>query len=152
MLAKLSPSQVTASELAGNPITDKLTSAPGNDAAIGGLKVVTERGWFAARPSGTEDVYKLYAESFDGPEHLARIQEEAQGDRRGRPGRLSQPQAGPVELVQDQNGLGRQHVRHGLEGVQHQLPHAGRIGRPHQQHQVVVAGHQRAVPHLRNLR
>jgi len=78
VLAKLSPSQVSASELAGSPITDKLTSAPGNGAAIGGLKVVTDRGWFAARPSGTEDVYKLYAESFDGPEHLARIQEEAQ--------------------------------------------------------------------------
>jgi len=77
VLSKLSPSQVTASELAGNPITDKLTSAPGNGAAIGGLKVVTDRGWFAARPSGTEDVYKLYAESFDGPEHLARIQDEA---------------------------------------------------------------------------
>ncbi len=77
VLSKLSPTQVTASELAGNPITDKLTSAPGNDAAIGGLKVVTDRGWFAARPSGTEDVYKLYAESFDGPEHLTRIQDEA---------------------------------------------------------------------------
>ncbi|HEX2902439.1 MAG TPA: phosphoglucomutase (alpha-D-glucose-1,6-bisphosphate-dependent) [Jatrophihabitans sp.] len=77
VLAKLSPEQVTADKLAGNPITAKLTSAPGNDAAIGGLKVVTDRGWFAARPSGTEDVYKLYAESFDGPEHLARIQEEA---------------------------------------------------------------------------
>ena len=77
VLAKLSPSQVSASTLAGDPITDRLTTAPGNGAAIGGLKVTTERGWFAARPSGTEDVYKLYAESFDGPDHLARIQDEA---------------------------------------------------------------------------
>jgi phosphoglucomutase len=77
VLAKLSPSQVTADTLAGDPITDRLTTAPGNGAAIGGLKVTTERGWFAARPSGTEDVYKLYAESFDGPDHLARIQDEA---------------------------------------------------------------------------
>ena len=79
VLAKLSPSQVTATELAGEPITAVLTSAPGNDAAIGGLKVVTASGWFAARPSGTEDVYKIYAESFHGPDHLARIQEEARG-------------------------------------------------------------------------
>ena len=78
MLAKLSPEQVSADTLAGDPITGKLTSAPGNGASIGGLKVTTDRGWFAARPSGTEDVYKLYAESFEGPEHLARIQEEAQ--------------------------------------------------------------------------
>ncbi|WP_250008560.1 phosphoglucomutase (alpha-D-glucose-1,6-bisphosphate-dependent) [Actinoplanes sp. M2I2] len=77
VLAKLSPEQVTAKELAGEPITAVLTTAPGNGAAIGGLKVVTEPGWFAARPSGTEDVYKIYAESFQGPEHLARIQEEA---------------------------------------------------------------------------
>ncbi|RKS67982.1 phosphoglucomutase [Motilibacter peucedani] len=76
-LAKLSPEQVTATELAGEPITAKLTKAPGNDAAIGGLKVTTQSGWFAARPSGTEDVYKIYAESFQGPEHLARIQDEA---------------------------------------------------------------------------
>ena len=66
-----------ASELAGEEILAKLTAAPGNDAPIGGLKVVAESGWFAARPSGTEDVYKLYAESFRGPEHLAAIQEEA---------------------------------------------------------------------------
>ena len=79
ILAKLSPSQVTAKELDGEPITAVLTSAPGNDAAIGGLKVTTESGWFAARPSGTEDVYKIYAESFKGPDHLARIQEEARG-------------------------------------------------------------------------
>ncbi|GAA4065934.1 phosphoglucomutase (alpha-D-glucose-1,6-bisphosphate-dependent) [Nonomuraea soli] len=77
VLAKLSPSDVTASELAGEPITDVLTRAPGNDAPIGGLKVSTESAWFAARPSGTEDVYKIYAESFKGPDHLARVQEEA---------------------------------------------------------------------------
>ncbi|GGQ61553.1 phosphoglucomutase (alpha-D-glucose-1,6-bisphosphate-dependent) [Couchioplanes azureus] len=77
ILGKLSPSQVSARELAGEPITAVLTTAPGNDAPIGGLKVVTESGWFAARPSGTEDVYKIYAESFRGPEALARIQEEA---------------------------------------------------------------------------
>jgi len=78
LLARLSPDQVTASSLAGDPITARLTKAPGNDAAIGGLKVTTDFGWFAARPSGTEDVYKLYAESFKGPQHLASIQEEAQ--------------------------------------------------------------------------
>ncbi|MDP9435509.1 MAG: phosphoglucomutase (alpha-D-glucose-1,6-bisphosphate-dependent) [Actinomycetota bacterium] len=76
-LGKLSPEQVTATELAGEPITARLTRAPGNDAPIGGLKVITASGWFAARPSGTEDVYKIYAESFSGPEHLARIQAEA---------------------------------------------------------------------------
>ncbi len=77
ILGKLSPEQVTATELAGEPITATLTTAPGNGAPIGGLKVVTQSGWFAARPSGTEDVYKIYAESFRGPDHLARIQEEA---------------------------------------------------------------------------
>ena len=77
VLADLSPEQVTATELAGEPIVARLTRAPGNDAAIGGLKVVTENGWFAARPSGTEDIYKIYAESFNGKEHLARIQQEA---------------------------------------------------------------------------
>jgi phosphoglucomutase len=77
ILGRLSPEQVTATELAGEPITATLTTAPGNGAPIGGLKVVTDSGWFAARPSGTEDVYKIYAESFQGPEHLARIQEEA---------------------------------------------------------------------------
>ena len=76
-LASLSPDQVTATELAGEAITAKLTPAPGNGAKIGGLKVTTENGWFAARPSGTEDVYKIYAESFLGPEHLALIQSEA---------------------------------------------------------------------------
>ena len=76
-LAALSPEDVSAEELAGEPITAKLTEAPGNGAAIGGLKVTTESAWFAARPSGTEDVYKIYAESFHGPEHLARVQEEA---------------------------------------------------------------------------
>ncbi|GIF03778.1 phosphoglucomutase (alpha-D-glucose-1,6-bisphosphate-dependent) [Actinoplanes siamensis] len=79
VLGRLSPEQVTAKELAGDPITAVLTSAPGNGAAIGGLKVVTGSGWFAARPSGTEDVYKIYAESFQGADHLARIQEEARG-------------------------------------------------------------------------
>ncbi|MEV8517063.1 phosphoglucomutase (alpha-D-glucose-1,6-bisphosphate-dependent) [Dactylosporangium sp. NPDC051484] len=79
VLGRLSPEQVSATSLAGEPITAKLTAAPGNGAAIGGLKVVTESGWFAARPSGTEDVYKVYAESFRGPEHLARIQDEARG-------------------------------------------------------------------------
>ena len=77
-LAKLSPSQVTAKELAGEPITAILTEAPGNHASIGGLKVTTANGWFAARPSGTEDVYKIYAESFLGEDHLKRIQTEAQ--------------------------------------------------------------------------
>ncbi len=76
-LAKLDPSAVSATELAGEPITAKLTSAPGNGAAIGGLKVTTESAWFAARPSGTEDVYKIYAESFRGPEHLKEVQEAA---------------------------------------------------------------------------
>jgi phosphoglucomutase len=77
VLSALSPDQVRAKELAGEPITVTLTTAPSNGAAIGGLKVCTESGWFAARPSGTEDVYKIYAESFRGPDHLARIQEEA---------------------------------------------------------------------------
>jgi phosphoglucomutase len=77
-LEKLSPADVRASDLAGEPILQMLTSAPGNGAAIGGLKVVTRNGWFAARPSGTEDVYKLYAESFNGEDHLRRIQTEAQ--------------------------------------------------------------------------
>jgi phosphoglucomutase len=74
VLAKLSAEQVTATELAGEPIVATLTRAPGNDAPIGGLKVVTENAWFAARPSGTEDVYKIYAESFKGPDHLAEVQ------------------------------------------------------------------------------
>jgi len=76
-LGKLSPDAVTATELAGEPITAKLSHAPGNGAAIGGLKVQTEHAWFAARPSGTEDVYKLYAESLVSPEHLAQVQAEA---------------------------------------------------------------------------
>jgi len=76
-LSKLSAEQVTATELAGEPITAKLTAAPGNGAALGGLKVTTANGWFAARPSGTEDVYKIYAESFLGPEHLAQVQQAA---------------------------------------------------------------------------
>jgi phosphoglucomutase len=78
VLLKLSPGDVHASELAGDPIQAMLTTAPGNGASIGGLKVVTAQGWFAARPSGTEEVYKLYAESFRGKDHLRRIQEEAQ--------------------------------------------------------------------------
>lgn len=77
VLAKLSPEQVSAKELAGDPIEAMLTRAPGNGAPIGGLKVTTRRGWFAARPSGTEDVYKIYAESFAGPDHLRQIQQEA---------------------------------------------------------------------------
>ena len=76
-LAALSPDAVTAEILAGEPITDKLTAAPGNGAKIGGLKVATEDAWFAARPSGTEDVYKIYAESFRGRDHLAEVQAEA---------------------------------------------------------------------------
>ena len=78
ILAKLSPEQITAKELAGEKIIATLTDAPGNNAAIGGLKDVTENGWFAARPSGTEEVYKIYAESFKDEAHLKRIQEEAQ--------------------------------------------------------------------------
>jgi phosphoglucomutase len=76
-LARLDADAVRATELAGDPILAKLTRAPGNDAPIGGLKVVTAEGWFAARPSGTENVTKLYAESFRGPEHLDRILDEA---------------------------------------------------------------------------
>ncbi|MGW1429979.1 phosphoglucomutase (alpha-D-glucose-1,6-bisphosphate-dependent) [Streptomyces sp. NPDC002431] len=77
VLARLSPEQVTADTLAGEPVTAVLTEAPGNGAPIGGIKVTTENAWFAARPSGTEDVYKIYAESFLGADHLARVQEEA---------------------------------------------------------------------------
>jgi phosphoglucomutase len=76
-LGKLSGADITATELAGDPIVARLSEAPGNGAAIGGVKVVTEKAWFAARPSGTEDVYKIYGESFEGPEHLARVQAEA---------------------------------------------------------------------------
>ncbi|WP_076465312.1 phosphoglucomutase (alpha-D-glucose-1,6-bisphosphate-dependent) [Actinomyces mediterranea] len=78
-LAALSPEDVTATDLAGEAIVDRLVAAPGNGAAIGGLKVTTENAWFAARPSGTEDVYKIYAESFKGAEHLAEVQEAAKG-------------------------------------------------------------------------
>ncbi|WP_329416148.1 phosphoglucomutase (alpha-D-glucose-1,6-bisphosphate-dependent) [Streptomyces sp. NBC_00704] len=77
LLAKLSPAQVTADTLAGEAVTGVLTEAPGNGAAIGGIKVTTANAWFAARPSGTEDVYKIYGESFLGPDHLRRVQEEA---------------------------------------------------------------------------
>ncbi len=79
LLGKLSPAQVTADTLAGETVTGVLTEAPGNGAAIGGIKVTTANAWFAARPSGTEDVYKIYAESFLGAGHLARVQEEAKG-------------------------------------------------------------------------
>jgi phosphoglucomutase len=88
VLAKLSPKQVTHTELAGEKIELLLTRAPGNDAPIGGLKVVTQNGWFAARPSGTEDIYKIYAESFRGADHLRAILAEAQtivGDALGAP-------------------------------------------------------------------
>jgi phosphoglucomutase len=78
VLSNLSPELVAAISLAGEPITAKLTHAPGNGAAIGGLKVIAENGWFAARPSGTEDIYKIYAESFKSQEHLQNIQAEAQ--------------------------------------------------------------------------
>lgn len=78
ILSALNPSQLTARELAGDPIESMMTTAPANDAPIGGLKVTTRRGWFAARPSGTENVYKIYAESFAGADHLKRIQDEAQ--------------------------------------------------------------------------
>jgi len=78
VLSKLSAEMVTAQTLAGDPITARLTHAPGNGAAIGGLKVTTDFGWFAARPSGTEDIYKIYCESFKGPEHLVQIETEAQ--------------------------------------------------------------------------
>ncbi len=78
VLARLSPDQVSVRELGGEPVLDRLTTAPGNGEPLGGLKVITRSGWFAARPSGTEDVYKLYAESFRGVDHLARIQDEAQ--------------------------------------------------------------------------
>ena len=77
LLGKLSPAQVSADTLAGDAVTAVLTEAPGNGAAIGGIKVTTDNAWFAARPSGTEDVYKIYAESFLGPDHLGRVQEEA---------------------------------------------------------------------------
>jgi phosphoglucomutase len=77
-LQKLSPAAVATDTLASEPITAKLTSAPGNGAPIGGLKVVTDNGWFAARPSGTEDIYKIYAESFKDQRHLAAIVQEAQ--------------------------------------------------------------------------
>ncbi|HFG1841991.1 TPA: phosphoglucomutase (alpha-D-glucose-1,6-bisphosphate-dependent) [Vibrio cholerae] len=78
VLKKLSPEMVSAQTLAGDPITARLTHAPGNGAAIGGLKVTTDYGWFAARPSGTEDIYKIYCESFKGAEHLKQIESEAQ--------------------------------------------------------------------------
>ena len=78
MLERLSAQQVRLTDLAGEKIRNILTHAPGNGASIGGLKVIAERGWFAARPSGTEDIYKIYAESFRGADHLRRILDEAQ--------------------------------------------------------------------------
>ena len=78
LLSQLSPQNIKATQLAGEKIIRMITEAPGTKAAIGGLKVVTESGWFAARPSGTEDVYKIYAESFRGEDHLRQILEEAQ--------------------------------------------------------------------------
>ena len=99
--------------LAGEPITAKLTAAPGNGATIGGLKVTTESAWFAARPSGTEDVYKIYAESFRGPEHLAQVQAEAREVVVGRPDRLTAvrgvgPRSGrPCDRSQDGAGPAR---------------------------------------------
>ncbi len=78
VLAQLSPQQIQSADLAGERILGILTQAPGNDAPIGGLKVMTESGWFAARPSGTENIYKIYAESFRGADHLHRILAEAQ--------------------------------------------------------------------------
>ena len=78
LLATLSPRHIKTGDLAGEPILSILTSAPGGGAPIGGVKVVAANGWFAARPSGTEDIYKIYAESFRGADHLRRILEEAQ--------------------------------------------------------------------------
>jgi phosphoglucomutase len=78
ILAKIDPSEVKATDLAGDRIEQMLTKAPGNGQPFGGLKAITAKGWFAARPSGTEDVYKVYAESFESEAHLARIQSEAQ--------------------------------------------------------------------------
>ena len=77
-LAALSPAQITATELAGEKITAVLNKAPGNGAPIGGIKVCSHSGWYAARPSGTEDIYKIYGESFQGDEHLQKILQEAQ--------------------------------------------------------------------------
>ena len=97
-LAKLSPEAVKESELAGEPITAKLTNAPGNNAPIGGLKVVAASGWFAARPSGTENIYKIYAESFKDQAHLDAIVEEAQANCQPRPGRGLTGDHGQVQV------------------------------------------------------
>jgi phosphoglucomutase len=77
-LSRLDPAEIDAKELAGEPVQEKLTRAPGNNEPIGGIKMIAKNGWFAARPSGTEDVYKIYAESFRGEEHLRQIQHDAQ--------------------------------------------------------------------------
>jgi phosphoglucomutase len=97
ILQKLSPENIAATELAGEPIQAILTKSPGDGNPIGGVKVVTEGGWFAARPSGTEEIYKIYAESFRGREHLGRIEEEAQAIV-GRAFEVSQksPAGGPL--------------------------------------------------------
>ena len=78
VLKKLAPEQIGITRLAGEPIRAKLNAAPGNNAAFGGIKVIAENGWFAARPSGTEEVYKIYAESFRDQDHLRHIQRDAQ--------------------------------------------------------------------------
>jgi phosphoglucomutase len=102
-LSKLSAEQVTATELAGEPIIAKLTAAPGNGAPLGGLKVTTANGWFAARPSGTEDVYKIYAESFLGLEHLAQVQQAAREVRVRQPA-LQQVREQPAAPQQRRRG------------------------------------------------
>jgi hypothetical protein len=105
-LAKLSPEQVNRTELAGDRILQVLTRAPGNNAPIGGLKAVTEKGWFAARPSGTEDIYKIYAESFSGDAHLRRIIEEAQAIVSATLTAAGAPKAGsaaPADADQDES-------------------------------------------------
>jgi len=120
VLGRLSPDQVTATTLAGEPIATKLAAAPGNGAGIGGLKVGAESGWFAARPSGTDDVYKIYAESFRGPEHLAQIQDEVRGvvsaALKQASGRFGDTEPGRASLAAEcalQLGLG--HLRAALD-------------------------------------
>ena len=140
MLNELSPDLVAATELAGEPIIAKLTHAPGNDAPIGGLKIVAENGWFAARPSGTEDIYKIYAESFKGREHLSGSRRR-HGDRErgaggsggvGAPrhgsGGYGQPGArcnGHVRLVR---GAGT--PRRGVERLRHAAPALASVAAP----------------------
>jgi phosphoglucomutase len=102
LLAKLSPRQIKLAELAGEKIQTVLTHAPGNGAPIGGLKVVAKSGWFAARPSGTEDVYKIYAESFRGDSHLRRILEQAQTIVSATLAAAAAPQAGATSSAPHQ--------------------------------------------------